>query len=141
MYPSLGKRALCGKVGVGLLVFWFALCANGQQSRDVAESKKSPESEKIYEAGGDVKRPKLIHYVEPEFSPKSKEAFVEGTVKISTVVTTDGLPTNYRVVSGLNTEEDRTAVEAVKQWRFQPGTKGGQPVNVRVTVEIDFHLL
>jgi TonB family protein len=88
-----------------------------------------------------VKRPKLIHYVEPEFSAKSKEAFVEGTVKISVVVTPEGVPSNYRVLSGLNAAEDRTAVEALKQWRFQPGTKSGQPVNVRVTVEIDFHLL
>ncbi len=124
-----------------MLLLCVAVPASSRQSQDVAETKKNAQSEKVYEAGGDVKRPKLLHYVEPEFSPKSKEAFVEGTVKISTVVTPDGVPTNYRVLSGLNAEEDRTAVEALKQWRFQPGTKGGQPVNVRVTVEIDFHLL
>ncbi len=97
--------------------------------------------EPVYEPGGDVKPPKLIHYVEPQFSPSSKEAFVEGTVKLATIVTTDGIPTNLKIVSGLNTQEDQTAVEAVKQWRFQPGTKAGQPVKVRVTVEVAFHLL
>jgi protein TonB len=79
--------------------------------------------------------------VEPAFSPKSKEAYVEGTVKISTVVTTAGAATKLQVLSGLNAEEDRTALEAVKQWKFAPGTLKGQPVNVRVTVEINFHLL
>lgn len=88
-----------------------------------------------------MKPPKLTHYVEPDFSPSSKEAFVEGTVKISTVVTTEGLPSMLKIVKGLNTDEDKTAVEAVKQWRFQPGTKAGQPVRVKVTVEVDFHLL
>jgi len=116
-------------------------CAGGQTSKDDKSANKAAAEEKIYEPGGDVKPPKLVHYVEPAFSPKSKEAYVEGTVKISTVVNTEGLPENPRVLSGLNAEEDRTAVEALKQWKFQPGTKSGQPVNVRVTVEVSFHLL
>jgi TonB family protein len=97
--------------------------------------------DRVYEPGGDVKGPKLIHYVEPEFSPSSRDAFVEGTVKISTIVTTEGKPTDSRVVTGLTPEEDRTALEALKQWKFAPGTKSGTPVRVKVTIQIDFHLL
>ena len=44
-------------------------------------------------------------------------------------------------MSGLNAEEDRTVIEAVKQRRFEPGTRNGLPVSVRVIVEINFHLL
>ena len=109
----------------------FGAPLRGEDSKD----------ETVYEPGGDVKPPKLVHYVEPKFSPSSKEAFVEGTVKISTIVTRDGLATDLRVISGLNSEEDRNAVEAVKEWRFQPGTKRGEPVKVKVTVEVNFHLL
>ncbi len=54
---------------------------------------------------------------------------------------TGGVPTDLHILSGLNAEEDHNAVEALKQWKFQPGTKSGEPVNVRVTVEIQFHLL
>jgi TonB family protein len=79
--------------------------------------------------------------VEPEFSSQSKEAFIEGIVKISTIVTTEGNASESRVIHGLNAEEDRTALEALKQWRFQPGTKNGKPVRVKVTIEIAFHLL
>ncbi len=121
----------------------FAFCslcfANDPQ--DQHTSAKANEQEKVYEVGGDVKSPKLVHYVEPDFSPKSKEAYVEGTVKISTVVTKAGETRDMRVTSGLNSEEDRTAVEALKQWKFEPGTRNGEAVNVRVTVEISFHLL
>lgn len=95
----------------------------------------------VYEPGGDVKPPKLVHYVEPAFSSSSKEAFVEGTVRISTVVTTEGKPTDAHVVKGLNSDEDHNAMEAVMQWRFLPGTKKGKPVKVRVNVEVEFHLL
>jgi TonB family protein len=117
-----------------------ALCLHAHAA-DEKDSSTAQTSDVVYEPGGDVKPPKLVHYVEPAFSPSSKEAFVEGTVKISTVVTREGTATNLRVTSGLNAEEDRTAIEAVKQWKFQPGTKAGQPVNVRVNVEVTFHLL
>jgi len=117
-----------------------AAVQNSTKNEQNANDKSQQQAE-VYEPGGDVKAPKLVHYVEPAFSPKAKEAFVEGTVKISSVVNTEGLPTSLRVVSGLNTEEDRTAMEAVKQWRFEPGTKSGRPVNVHVTIEVNFHLL
>ena len=126
-----------------MLVFLFAAaCYAGQtsDSKDKKEAKKPP-APPVYVPGGDVKPPKLTHYVEPEFSPSSKEAYVEGAVKISAVVTSEGLPTELAVKSGLNAEEDHTAMEAVKQWRFDPGTKDGKPVFVRVTLEIQFHLL
>ncbi|MBV8864556.1 MAG: energy transducer TonB [Acidobacteriaceae bacterium] len=107
----------------------------------VPQSDTAQEDDRVYEPGGDVKPPRLLHYVEPEFSPSSKEAYVEGTVKLSTLVTTAGKPIECRIIRGLSAEEDRTAMEALKQWTFEPGTKNGRKVKVRITVEIDFHLL
>lgn len=106
-----------------------------------SEKDSTSDEDAVYEPGGDVKSPKLVHYVEPAFSSSSKEAFVEGTVKISTVITVDGKPSESKVVKGLNAEEDRTAMDAVEQWRFEPGTKSGKPVKVHVNVEVDFHLM
>ncbi len=103
--------------------------------------KKQDSADTVYKPGADVKAPKLIHYVEPEFSDSADEAFVDGVVKISTVVTLDGLPTDLHVLTSLTSKEDTTAVNAVKQWRFQPGTKDGEAVKVQVTVEVSFHLL
>ena len=103
--------------------------------------EKTNEGEEIYSPGGGVKAPKLTRYVEPQFSRDAKEAYVEGTVKISIVVTVDGMPTDCKVVRGLTDSQDRAAMEAVQQWRFQAGTKDGKPVKVRVTAEVGFHLL
>lgn len=136
----LFARACCSGVICGALVC-RGVRADDTSTKAGKDSKAEDANEKVYEPGGDVKSPKLVHYVEPAFSPSSKEAFVEGTVKISTVVTREGVATDPHVTSGLNSEEDKTAIEAVKQWKFQPGTKSGQAVNVRVTVEVTFHLL
>jgi TonB family protein len=130
------------------MLLWAAYCGGslradqGDSTKKSAETQDNKESgDPVYTPGGDVKAPKLTHYVEPEFSSSSKEAYVDGVVRISLVVTTEGSPTDLRVLRGLNTEEDRTAVAAVRQWRFEPGTKAGHPVNVKVTVEVSFHLL
>lgn len=123
-------------------VLLLLLCVPPQVA--MADEKKEAvpaEQMAVYEPGGDVRPPKLIHYVEPKFSGDSKEAYVEGTVKISTVITTDGEASECRVVRGLTEGQNKTAVEALQQWKFQPGTKGGKAVQVRVTVEVDFHLL
>ncbi len=86
-----------------------------------------------------MKPPKVIHYVEPD--PSSQDAYVEGVVRISAVVNLDGTPSDLKVVKGLNAEEDKLATEALKQWRFRPGSKNEKPVRVRINVEINFHLL
>jgi TonB family protein len=138
VYPKLNRRVFLYLLFVAGL---FLLRAGTDEPRKETDKDKKAGSAEIYEPGGAVKAPKLVHYVEPAFSSQSKEAFIEGIVKISTVITAEGQPSDPHIVSGLNAEEDRTAVEALKQWRFQPGTKDGKPVNVKVTIEVAFHLL
>jgi TonB family protein len=144
VYRSANRRAflsLLAAAGSLSIVSRGALLGSFLQNSGPENGKEKSSDEPVYEPGGDVKAPKLIHYVEPEFSPSSKEAFLEGTVKIITVVTQEGTPTECRVSHGLSSEEDRSALEALKQWTFHPGTKADKPVKVRITVEIDFHLL
>jgi TonB family protein len=130
-----------------LATLWAGFHGNafGRQDNKSKDSKDKDKDGKpaptVYTPGGDVKAPKVVHYVEPSFSNASKEAFVDGVVRLKTTVTPEGLPSDIEVTRGLNAEEDRTAVEAVKQWRFQPGTKAGEAVHVRVSIEIAFHLM
>jgi TonB family protein len=136
--PKLGKRGRFGIIALSVLV--SAGLSRADDDKGKQQPKDAP-TQDVYEPGPTVKAPKLVHYVEPEFSADSKEAFVEGVVKVSTIVTTEGTARDCQIVRGLNAEEDKTALKAVKLWRFQPGTKEGKPVNVRVTVEIEFHLM
>ncbi len=49
-------------------------------------------------------------------------------------------PTTSAVLRSLGMGLDEKAIEAVHQWRFEPGTKDGQPVPVEVSMEVSFRL-
>lgn len=132
------------KARVVLVVVCAFFLLTARESR-VSDGKhpsetKQPE-EQVYDIGGDVEPPKLVHVVEPEFNPKSEEAYVSGAIKILIVVTKVGAVRDPKIVAGPNDRQDKAAIDAVLQWRFKPGMRKGEPVNVRATVEVDFHLL
>lgn len=52
----------------------------------------------------------------------------------------DGKPHNFRHVVRLPLGLDRQAVVALRNWRFDPGTKNGKPVKVLVTIELNYAL-
>jgi TonB family protein len=139
VFPGSTRRAFAKRCAFGLLVWCPFAKSDDSASKDTKSHKTDPDP--VYEPGGDVTRPKLLHSVEPAFSTKSNEAFVEGTVTVSAVVTTRGVLTDMQVVKGLSAAQDRSALDALKEWKFDPGTKGGKPVNVRVKIQVDFHLL
>lgn len=141
VYTVAGTALHAAALSPGLLREVSNAAGTDTTSTDSNSANKRKAIDTVYEPGNGVKPPKLVHYVEPEFSPSSEEAFVNGLVRISTVVTREGIPTAIRVVTGLTKNEDESALTAVQQWRFEPGTKDGEAVNVRITVEVEFHLL
>ena len=80
----------------------------------------------------------MIHQVTPNSDSGAGGFRVSGAVLIGLVVSSQGLPRDVHVVRSLDKDLDRNAVDAVQQWRFEPARKGGNPVAVRVTVEIRF---
>ncbi len=105
---------------------------SGQKADDSA-------SEPIYDLSKDITPPRLIHQVYPAYNPGSHGVRVAGKVLIRLVVSSAGLPKNPSIVQGLAAEVDQSALDAVKQWRFDPAKREGMPVAVRVVVEINFH--
>lgn len=85
--------------------------------------------------------PVLIYRVEPEFSEEARKARLQGVVVLVGEVNEQGLVENVRVQRGLGLGLDEKAIEAVRQWRFQPGTVDGKPVRKPVLIEVNFHLL
>jgi TonB family protein len=66
---------------------------------------------------------------------------ITGTVVLEAVVTTDGRASQIRVVRSLDRGGlDDEAIAAVAQWRFEPGRLEGTPVDVLVTILVDFSL-
>ena len=98
-------------------------------------------AQRAEKVGKDVKAPKLIYKVEPSYDPSAKEDKVEGTVVLSLVVTAAGIAEDIQVVKSLDPRLDKKAIEAVQQWRFQPGTKDDKDVNVEAKIEVNFRLM
>jgi TonB family protein len=68
-------------------------------------------------------------------------ARLEGTVVVKTTIGTDGTAQNMQVIRGLGLGLDEEALQAISQWKFNPGTQNGQPVPVMATIEVNFRLL
>jgi TonB family protein len=96
-----------------------------------------------YKAGEhkDITLPKRTLKVNPKYTQSAKDAGVEGVVKLSAVITREGVPDQVKVVESLEPSLDEEAVKAVKQWKFEPATRQGKPVAVLTTIEIKFTLL
>jgi TonB family protein len=93
----------------------------------------------VYRAGGDVTAPRLIKQVRPHYTGEALRFKITGTVVLEAVITTDGCASQIRIVRSLDRGGlDEEAIAAVTQWRFEPGRLGGIPVDVLVTILVDF---
>jgi len=84
--------------------------------------------------------PRPIYQAEPEFSERARRLKKQGVIVLSLVVNDEGLPTDVSIIRPLGYGLDEKALSCVKNWRFKPAEKNGQPVAAKIAVEIDFHL-
>jgi periplasmic protein TonB len=94
----------------------------------------------VYKVGGGISAPQAVTTPDPQYTEEARNAKVEGTCILWLIVDQQGNPKDIRVVRGLGHGLDARAIDAVKQWRFHPALKDGQPVNVQISVQIGFHL-
>ena len=89
-----------------------------------------------------VVSPKLTREVRPNYTQAAMDARKQGVVEAQALVLPNGTVGQVHVTKSLDrtTGLDEQAVAAVKQWRFQPGTRWGQAVAVVVTIELTFTL-
>src|SRR2546427_7052558 len=86
---------------------------------------------------------KLIKKVEPVYPADAAAQHISGTVRVYYVIGGDGAVYNAHALSGEGLSEDpslrKAAEDAVLQWRYQPATMDGKPIQTNaVTVDITF---
>jgi protein TonB len=94
----------------------------------------------VFRVGGGVSPPTVISRVEPQYSEEARKARYQGTVVLEAIVRRDGTVDIQRVVRSLGFGLDENAIQALKQWRFRPGTRNGVPVDVSLNIEVNFNL-
>lgn len=85
--------------------------------------------------------PQVIGKNDPEYSEEARIARLSGTILFSLIVAEDGTVRDPRAGNVLGLGLDEKAMEAIRTWRFKPGTKDGMPVPVAVKVEMNFRLM
>jgi protein TonB len=84
--------------------------------------------------------PKVIQRVVPEYTPEALDAKLEGSVHLSAMIGTDGVPSDIKVTKSLGKGLDEKAIECFKKWRFSPAIRNGEPTPMSSEVAIIFKL-
>ena len=97
-----------------------------------------PDAQQV-RVGGDIKEPKKIKDAKPVYPPLAQTAKISGIVIIEAIIGKDGSIRDAKILRGMPMLND-AALEAVRQWRYTPTTLNGVPVEVVMTVTVNFTL-
>jgi len=89
--------------------------------------------------GGNVQAAKLINRVTPNYPPLARQTRISGTVRLHAIIGKDGSVQSLTLESG-HPLLVQAALDAVKQWRYQPTLLNGVPVEVDTTIDVIFSL-
>jgi periplasmic protein TonB len=89
--------------------------------------------------GGNVQAARLVNRVQPVYPPLARQTRISGTVKLHALIGKDGSVQHLEVMSG-HPLLVQSALDAVKQWRYQPTLLNGDPVDVDTEIDVIFSL-
>jgi TonB family protein len=95
------------------------------------EISKSPDSSEIIPG-------RLVYTANPKYPKQAKKEQLEGIVVVEATIERNGNVGDLAIVSGDVVLAD-AAVDAIRNWRFEPYTKSGQPVEVHQKLAFNFN--
>jgi len=98
-----------------------------------------PKPQSRIKVGGNVTAARLQNKVSPVYPALARQTRISGTVRLHAIIAKDGTVQQLEVVSG-HPLLVQSALDAVRQWRYQPTLLNGEPVEVDTTVDVIFSL-
>lgn len=89
--------------------------------------------------GGNVTAARILNRTNPVYPPLARQTRISGTVRLHAIIAKDGTVQQLEVLSG-HPLLVQAALDAVRQWRYQPTLLNGEPVEVDTTVDVIFSL-
>jgi TonB family protein len=112
----------------------------GNLSSGLVSNSKQPVAPVVpLPIGGDVKPARLISSVPPVFPVIARSQRLGGKVQIDALVDATGHVTSMKIVSGPPLLQ-KSAMDALSHWRYEPAQLNGQPVATHLTVTIQFKM-
>ena len=109
------------------------------QPIEIARPSPPPQPSRAVVRDSRVMEAMLVHRVQPEYPGLAKHIGLAGTVILRARIGTDGEVRDLRLVSG-NALLARSALEAVREWRYRPTILNGQAVEVETQITVNFVL-
>lgn len=114
---------------------------NVRQPRPTGQTASPARSPSPLRIGGNIRTPRKLVNVPPVYPASMREAGREGVVQMEAVIGVDGAVHAIRVLSAnIHPDFAVAAVDAVRQWRFDPTLLNGEPVEVTMVVTVAFSL-
>jgi len=106
----------------------------------VAETSKQPAAPEVpLPVGGDVKPARLLSSVPPMYPSLAKAQHLTGDVSIDALIDANGKVSSMKVVSGPALLR-QAAMDALRQWKYQPASLDGKAVPMHLTVTLQFRM-
>ncbi len=112
---------------------------NGRDVIAIAPPREAGEKNKRIKQSEGVMEARLAHRVEPEYPKLAEFTHLSGTVQLRAIIGADGSVRALEVLSG-NQILAQAALQAVRQWRYEPTRLNGQPVEVETYITVKFQL-
>jgi TonB family protein len=90
--------------------------------------------------GGSLREPRSRYRPQPTYPDGAKEARAAGVVVLELTIAPEGHVVDAKVLRGVHPELDAAAVDAVREWVYEPTIVGGSPVPLLMTVTVRFAL-
>ncbi len=93
-----------------------------------------------HRVGGGVSPPVRIHAPQPRYTEEARQARIQGVVILEAIIDQEGRVRAVRVLKDLPMGLAESAVETVREWRFEPARLDGRPVPVYYNLTVRFSL-
>jgi protein TonB len=107
---------------------------------DAPPAEEEPDPPIVVNSGVEVEAPRALRRVEPRYTEAARRIRYEGAVILSLLIDTEGQVADVTVLRGLPFGLTESAIDAARQWRFEPSTFKGNRVSVRFVLTIRFKI-
>jgi TonB family protein len=135
--PVPRRIAIMAACGAIALFTCTSVLALRMEVTGTENQNPSPKALKVH-----VKDVKILHKEPPVYPVEAKTSgnTINGSVQLDVVIGKTGEPENIRVKKSLRDDYDKSALDAVRNWRWEPYLFNGEPVEVITTVTITYSL-
>lgn len=135
--PLNGNGEASGAAAGPLGVPWGVEGSVGDLNAPPVTTTTPPVDEKIYEAA-EVNAPVIVHRVDPPYPAVMMRTRMSATVVVRCIIDRNGAVRDPRVIAGSLPPFNDAVIEAVKKWRFRPGSHNGRAVETYLNLTVHF---